>query len=110
MISKNTRIVCVAIWALLLISANCAVQTFSGVNTVQPVSISSSSNLRPVNTGLSTSLPQNAKIDGSYDLTPIGLSLTISQNLYTLKGCNTHTFGVTLSSGNRVSFGSSSST
>jgi len=110
MIRKNTKTISLAIWAILLLSVHSAIDTYSTVNTGQPISITSTSNLRPVTSSLSTSLPQNAKIDGNYDLTPIGLSLTISQNLYSLKGCNTHSFPFTLSSGNRVSFGSSSST
>lgn len=109
--SQNTTLISFALSAILLLSVNAAVETISVVNTTKPISTTTTSNLRTVSsTILSSSLPQNTKIDGNYDLTPLGLSLTISQNLYSLKGCNTHSFTFTTSTGNQVSFGSFAST
>lgn len=109
--SVNRTVISLALFAILLLSVNAAVETISVVNTAQPVSTTTTTNLRPVSANiLAASLPQNTKIDGNYDLTPLGLSLTISQNLYSLKGCNTHSFTKTTLNDNQISFGPFTST
>jgi hypothetical protein len=52
----------------------------------------------------------SASIVGKYDLVPTAYQLAISQNIYTLTGCNTHTFIIEYLPNNAIKFNLPTST